>query len=216
LAVLGCDGGAYNGILRLVQSLAQLDNVTLAFGANQVLNDITFSLSPGECVGVEGPNGSGKTTLIRVMATLQRITSGSVTVLPLEPKPRQEIGLVGHRAALNDFLTLRENLELVAALRGIPSSEVERTLSATGLDPVADRRADRASQGMRRRTDLARVALTSPKLLLLDEPYNGLDEAAIGIVDQLIKNTRERGGAAVVVSHDPAVLARVTDRVVSL
>ncbi len=199
-----------------MQALVQLDNVTLAFGANQVLNDVTLSISPGECVGIQGPNGSGKTTLIRVIGTLQQISSGSVIVLPLEPKPRLEIGLVGHRAALNDFLTLRENLEFVAGLRAIPSSEVERTLSATGLDPVANRRADRASQGMRRRTDLARIALTSPKLLLLDEPYTGLDETATGIVDQLIKNTRERGGGVALVSHDPAVLTRVADRVVSL
>lgn len=214
--MLGCEGGATDGILRLVHSLVQLDNVTLAFGANQVLNDVTLSLFPGECLGIQGPNGSGKTTLLRVMATLQPITTGSATVLPQEPKPRQAIGLIGHRAALNDFLTLRENLALVAALRGIPIESVERSLSATGLSPVANRRADRASQGMRRRADLARVALTSPKLLLLDEPYNGLDGEAIGIVDQLITNTRERGGATVVVSHDSAILARIADKVVSL
>ncbi len=208
--------GPAGGILRLVQPLVQLDNVTLAFGANQVLDHVTLSLFAGECVGVNGPNGSGKTTLLRVMATLQPVTAGLVTVLPLEEKPRQEIGLVGHRAALNDFLTLRENLEFVAALRAIPSKDVERTLAATGLGPVASRRADKASQGMRRRTDLARAALVNPKLLLLDEPYNGLDDEAIGIVDRLITNTLDRGGAAVVVSHDPAVLERVTQRVVSL
>ena len=216
MLAVGCDGGHAGGILRLVQPLVQLDNVTLAFGANQVLDDVTLSLSDGGCVGVQGPNGSGKTTLLRVMATLQPVTAGLVTVLPLEKNPRQEIGLVGHRAALNDLLTLRENLEFIAALRAIPSRDVERTLAATGLSPVASRRADRASQGMRRRTDLARASLMNPKLLLLDEPYNGLDDAAIGIVDRLITNTRDRGGAVVVVSHDPAVLARVTQRVISL
>lgn len=175
-----------------------------------------MKLSQGECLGLTGPNGSGKTTLVRVLATLQQPTSGTVEVLADDPYPRLGIGFVGHQPSLNDFLTLRENLEFVAKLRGIGVNEVDRALTAVGLDTVSHRRADTASQGMRRRTDLARIAITKPSLLMLDEPYSGLDAGAEAVVDRLISNTTQGGGAVVVVSHHMSVLERVADSVVTL
>ena len=188
----------------------------MSFDTNEVLHNVNASVSSGECLGISGANGSGKTTLLRVFATLQQPTSGSATILPDYPHPRLSIGFVGHEPSLNSFLSLRENLEFVAELRGIASHEVARTLTAVGLDSVSERRTDTASQGMRRRTDLARIAMSQPTLLMLDEPYSGLDSDAGQIVDQLIANTVRRGGAVVVVSHQSHVLSRISDSVLSL
>ena len=199
-----------------MKPLAQLNDVCVSFDANDVLHNVNASVSAGECLGISGANGSGKTTLLRVFATLQQPTSGSVTILPGNPNPRLSIGFVGHEPSLNSFLSLRENLEFVAELRGIAPHEVARTLTAVGLDSVSERRTDTASQGMRRRTDLARIAMSKPTLLMLDEPYSGLDADAGQIVDQLIENTTQRGGAVVVVSHQSDVLSRISDSVLSL
>ncbi len=154
--------------------------------------------------------------MLRVLATLQAPTKGAVEVLSKEVHPRAHIGFVGHEPSLNTFLTLRENLEFVADLRGIDHQEVTRAVNAVGLEPVSDRRTDTASQGMRRRADLARIAIIQPVLLLLDEPFSGLDADAGSIVDRLISNTTKRGGAVVLVSHHQDTLERVTDSMINL
>jgi ABC-type multidrug transport system ATPase subunit len=124
--------------------------------------------------------------------------------------------LVGHGPALYAQFTLRENLEFLARLTGTTTSAVDEALVTVGLDRAGDRRADRCSQGMRRRADLARALLTRPSLLLLDEVHTGLDGSSAALVDLVVADVVARGGAAVVVSHERGRLVSLAHRVVEI
>jgi len=169
-----------------------------------------------------GANGSGKTTLLKVLATLIRPSAGTGTVLGSQlgtvdvDDRRPSIGLVGHEPALYPNLTLRENLGLTAHLRGLTHEAVDTVLELVGLTGAADRRAGRSSNGMRRRTEFARMAMTRPQLLLLDEAHVGLDREAWSLVAHLIHQTTERGGASIVVAHEESLVAPLVDHAARL
>lgn len=173
-----------------------------------VLRGADLTVGAGEAVGLVGANGSGKSTLLRVLATLLPPAAGSGHVLGAELGTaaciavRPRIGLAGHVPALYPQLTLRENLRLVARLTGAGERAADEALSVVGLARAGERRADRCSQGMQRRADLARILLTRPSLLLLDEVHAGLDGASVALVDLVVRGVLSRGGAAVVVSHE--------------
>ena len=204
--------------------LVELEGVGVRRPSALILRDVTLTLDAGEAVAVFGANGSGKTTLLRVLATLAPPTSGQGTVLgrtlgtTAVEEVRPHIGLVGHEHALFDTLTLGENLRLVARLVGAedPASTADTALRAVGLGRAADRLATDCSNGMRRRTDFARLLITRPRLLLLDEAHVGLDPAAARLVELLVATTLEAGGAAVVVSHEREPAATLTTRRLAL
>ena len=182
----------------------------------------TCTVDPGSCLAILGPNGAGKTTLLRVMATLLKPTSGRGTVFgvpligaDLDPV-RPRIGLSGHHPALSPSLTLRENLEFAARLSGKAPDRVSLVLELVGLGGAGNRLAERCSHGMRKRADLARLFLTEPDLLLLDEPLAGLDNSAAPLVNELVDRTRAQGGGAVLVSHDPASVSQLADHHLTL
>jgi heme exporter protein A len=185
-----------------------------------ILREVSLTIEPGEAVALFGANGSGKTTLLRVLATLTAPTSGDGAVLgrplgtPAVEEVRPRIGLVGHEPALFESLTLGENLRLVARLGGSEDPAVTATavLRAVGLEGAAGRLAADCSNGMRRRTDFARLLVTRPTLLLLDEAHVGLDAAAADLVELLVDTTLASGGAAVVVSHERERVAALTTR----
>ncbi len=129
---------------------------------------------------------------------------------------RPRIALVGHLPALYGSLTLAENLRFVARLTGRDDRAADRVLAAVGLDGAAGRRAESCSQGMQRRAELARVLLADPSLLLVDEVHAGLDAGAVRLVDEVVARVRARGGAAVLVSHEPDRLSGVVDRLVRI
>jgi heme exporter protein A len=187
-----------------------------------VLRDLDFRVVSGESVGLVGANGSGKSTLLRVLATLLAPAGGEGRVLGAvlgtveSAAVRPSIALVGHEAALYPRLTLLENLSFLARLVGREEREARAALDAVGLARAADRRTEACSQGMRRRAELARVLLTEPRLLLLDEAHAGLDMASTGLVEAVVERVCRRGGASVVVAHDHTWLRGVADRVVEV
>ena len=202
--------------------LVELDDVDVAVDLVPIISAASLHLDPGECLGIQGPNGAGKTTLLRVIATLLAPTGGSGVVLGARlgsgevRSVRPNIGLAGHVPALAGPLSLLENLLLVARLTGRTREEAVGALARVGLAGAAARPADHCSHGMRRRTDLARLFLVPPRLLLLDEPHAGLDESAQLLVDELIHRVIAGGGGAVLVSHDPTGLSGVADRMLTL
>lgn len=204
--------------------LVELDGVGVRRPTALILRDVSLSIEPGSAVAVFGANGSGKTTLLRVVATLTAPTSGRGSVLgrplgsPTVEQIRPRIGLVGHQHALFEMLTLAENLRLVARLAGEDDAPAtaRRTLEAVGLGDAADRLAADCSNGMRRRAEFARLLITRPSLLLLDEAHVGLDPSAAALVDLLVSTTLESGGAAVVVSHERERAAAITSRRLAL
>ncbi len=188
--------------------VASLDDVGVSLGGHPVLRGITLTVAPGDVVGISGANGSGKTTLIRTLATLQRPDKGVGSILGADIEAndlvdvRKRIGLIGHTPALVPELSLRENLTHIARLAGINEDRIGPALDVVGLDEVGSRRAEAASFGMKRRIEVAHLLLRKPQLLLLDEAVSGLDSSATELIDALVENTIDRGGAAVMVSHD--------------
>ena len=189
-------------------TLARLERVSARAGSVRILQDVTLTVGAGDSVGIFGSNGAGKTTLLRLVATLQPSAGGVCSVLGVDASTaarydiRNRIGYVGHTPGLYPELTLAENLDFVAHALGLDSASAPTALELVGLGGAADRRADHCSHGMQRRTEFARIIMTEPDLLLLDEPHSALDASAVDLVDSLVQRTLDSGGAVVLASHD--------------
>ncbi|MGQ0764450.1 MAG: heme ABC exporter ATP-binding protein CcmA [Gemmatimonadota bacterium] len=199
------------------QSALALGNVTRRYGRKWALRGVTLEVEPGEVVGIEGQNGSGKTTLLRIIATLLRPTSGRAMVLGHDvvrdgAAIRHQVGMMATQTGLYSELSARENLLFASTMMGCPSDGVAETLARVGLGSVADERVSSFSSGMQRRVALARLMLRAPRLLLLDEPYNSLDETGVALVNELVVEVSRAGGAALVVLHDKVPSAGMIDR----
>ena len=204
--------------MQLATTIVSLNGAAVRAGAIPILRDIDFTVAGGESVGLFGANGAGKTTLLRLMATLTRPSAGTGSVFGIDLSSpdrfvvRPRIGYIGHTPGWYPELTLGENLAFVAQSMGVEDSLVTSSLESVGLGGAIDRRADRCSHGMKRRAEFARILMTKPDLLLLDEPHSALDADAIDLVDDIVARTVRRGGAAVLVSHDHARVEAVVDR----
>src|SRR5439155_23429613 len=151
-----------------------------------------LTVEPGEVVLVRGPNGAGKSTLLRIVATAISPTYGGGQVhgfdlLRDREEIRRRIELLGHRTRLYEDLTAAENLRFACAMHGVDAAATPSSLEQVGLADVADERVRGFSQGMRQRLAVARTVLRSPELLLLDEPYAGLDLEARDVVDDAVR-----------------------------
>jgi heme exporter protein A len=193
------------------RAAVELAGVAHRLGHRWALRGITLRLEAGHIVALVGPNGSGKTTLLRVLATLLVPTRGSGAVfgrdLRTEPDAVREVtAMLGHATGLYDDLTAAENLRFAARMLGSAQAlrAVDGALEAVEMAHHAGELVRNLSAGMRRRVALARVMLRRPRLLLLDEPYNSFDEAGVGLVDTLIRETARAGGSALVATHDLA------------
>jgi heme exporter protein A len=190
---------------------------------NTVLRGVHLDVRPGEFVTLVGPNGAGKSTLMRIMATLLQPTAGEVTIggwlLPqYGERVRRYIGLVSHQPMLYGDLTAAENLHFFARLYGLPDGEkrVATALKQVGLaarqrDPVRT-----FSRGMVQRLTIARATLHEPEVLLLDEPYTGLDQDASHLLDDLLKREKGHGRTILMITHDLVHGLDLGDRIVIL
>jgi len=180
--------------------------LTRYFGVQAALRQASFAITPGSCVALLGRNGAGKTTLLRLLAGLQSPSEGTLTVFgkdPLMPATRQMIGFLGHGSGLYDELTAEENLLLAARMAGLPGKRerVKDWLRRVQLDRVSTQRPHEFSRGMRQRLALARVLLSQPKLLLLDEPLTALDDRATAIVRDLLSQAQQAGATILMSTH---------------
>ncbi|HKC49879.1 MAG TPA: ABC transporter ATP-binding protein [Myxococcota bacterium] len=192
------------------------------YGPVRALDGIDLELAAGTIALLRGPNGAGKSTLLRVLGALTRPTQGSVRLLSRDPfssrdaAVRARLGFLGQDAALYGELTVAENLRFAARLRGADEGELLRVSELWALGPVLDRRARTLSQGFRRRVGLARALLGEPALLLLDEPWNGLDAASAERLSRLLDELRARGVAVLVASHAAGIALPKFDRELAL
>jgi heme exporter protein A len=195
--------------------------VTRRFGRRWALRGVTLGVSPGEIVGLEGHNGSGKSTLLRIAATAIRPTSGSVViygtpVLEDPDRARAQVGLLSFQPGLYDDLSARENLVFASRMLDLKAPNIDAILERVGLLAEADERVRAFSSGMQRRLALGRLLLQSPRVLLLDEPYNSFDRQGIQLVNEVVLAVRDAGGCALIVLHDRHIAERILDRVVRL
>lgn len=188
--------------------LLQATSLERRFGAARVLRGISLAVRPGECHLVVGPNGAGKSTLLRILAGLARPSAGTVTVGGAapgrDPRVRRLIGLLSHQSHLYDDLSANENLTFVARLYGLddPAGTARGSLAALGLGERSEEPVGRLSRGQMQRVAIARALLHAPALLLLDEPFTGLDFLATEQVIALLALELGRGRALVLVSHE--------------
>ncbi|MCQ1537213.1 heme ABC exporter ATP-binding protein CcmA [Methanosarcina sp. KYL-1] len=196
-----------------------------AFGKSPVLKNLDLDLKKGEFAVVFGPNGAGKTTLLKLIATLAEPTGGSVFVSGFnaaeEPeKVRNEIGMLSHEPYLYGELTARENLRFFGQMYGLDKQKLEERiahlLKEVGLETRADERVNTFSRGMKQRLSIARALIHEPSLLLLDEPYTGLDPKASEVFENLLKSPAFEGSSKIMVSHDLERSFALCDRVLVL
>ena len=199
--------------------ILQAQGLHRTFGAARVLRGLDLQAGPGSLQVILGPNGAGKTTLLRILAGLTRPTSGTVLVRgqPLrdDPEVRRLIGLLSHQSLLYDDLTARENLSFSARLYGLDRPE-QAALDALETVGLAHRRDDlvrRLSRGMVQRVAIARALLPRPAILLLDEPFTGLDPVAAERLVRLLEAELSRGTAIVVVAHSLHDIWQVATRI---
>jgi heme exporter protein A len=185
----------------------ELRSMTRVFGVTPAVVRIDLRVERGETVLLRGPNGAGKSTLLRVVATALSPTYGGGSVLGFDlvrdrEEIRRRVELLGHRTRLYEDLTAAENLRFACAMTDRPAAGVGDALERVGLEDVADERVRGFSQGMRQRVAVARALLRSPELLLLDEPYAGLDTEARDAVDRAVVEAREAGRTVLLATHD--------------
>jgi len=178
------------------------------YGPRRALDGVDLDVPQGAFLTLFGPNGAGKTTLVKMLATLIRPTTGSLSILGTDPgeEPdliRQRIGLVGHSGFLYDGLTGRDNLAFFAKLHDLDDCRrrVAEMLDRMGLTERADDPVRTYSRGMRQRLSIGRALINDPDLLLLDEPYTGLDQAASRRLGDILSGIGSRGGTVVMVTH---------------
>jgi heme ABC exporter ATP-binding subunit CcmA len=173
-----------------------------AFGRVVALDDVSFSLAPGQTLAIFGPNGAGKTTLLKVLAGLIRPQAGAVRV----DGGRRAVGWIGHQSHLYGHLTVRENLLFWASLYGVaPAARAglaEAVMRRLDIAAWADEPVGSLSRGLLQRAAIAKALIHEPRVLLLDEPFTGLDLAAATEFRALLSQLRGAGRVLVLATHN--------------
>ncbi|MEP0763758.1 MAG: heme ABC exporter ATP-binding protein CcmA [Chloroflexota bacterium] len=199
--------------------------LTKTFGLNPVLRGLDLDVPRGEFLTLLGPNGSGKTTLLRILGALARPTSGTVRIggweLPGEAEfVRAQLGVVSHLPLLYDTLTAEENLLFFARMYNLPREtrreRVDAVLRRVGLARRARDVVATYSRGMQQRLAIARAILHDPAVLLLDEPYTGLDQDAAALLDELLREVAIGGRTVIMTTHDLRRGHALADRIAIL
>jgi heme exporter protein A len=203
----------------LTDALITVDKLDKTFGARWALRGVSFRVAPGEIVALVGPNGAGKTTLLRILATLARPNAGQIMIGKISltqhaNAARSAIGFVGHQTFMYDDLTAEENLRFFAQLYDL-SNIPERVRTVARQVGIEHRLPDitrTLSRGLQQRLTLARMLLHDPVVLLLDEPYTGLDKTAADMLDRIMVQAKGEGRGILFSTHDLERGLAVADR----
>jgi heme ABC exporter ATP-binding subunit CcmA len=190
--------------------------LTKRFGRRAALRGVDFEVPVGSAFAVLGANGAGKSTLLRLCAGLARPSAGELAIAGLasaKPEARARVGYAGHATQLYPALTVRENLHFAARLRDVSerAARVESLLAQEALEAFADLPAGALSRGLAQRVSIARALVHDPPLLLLDEPFDGLDGAASARLAARLEALRDAGRTLLLVTHDPRRAAALCD-----
>jgi ABC-2 type transport system ATP-binding protein len=195
-----------------------VDGLTKRYGAVTAVDDLSFSVQPGVVTGFLGPNGAGKTTTLRMLLGLVTPTAGRALIGGRRyaglSAPRTVVGAVLETTGFHPGRTGRDHLRVLALSAGLPPARVPEVLDRVGLTGAAGRRVRGYSLGMRQRLGLAAALLGDPRVLILDEPGNGLDPAGMAELRDLLRSLAADGRTIVMSSHVLSEVAQTVDRVV--
>jgi lipopolysaccharide export system ATP-binding protein len=204
-------------------SLFRARSLTKSYSRRKVVNDVSFDVEKGQIVGLLGPNGAGKTTVFKIAVGLLRPEKGTVelngkpvTKLPMYRRARLGMGYLPQEASVFRRLTVEQNL--LAILETLPLKRKERLdraedlLTSFELVSLRGRRADSLSGGERRRLEIARALSTEPQLLLLDEPFAGIDPIAVADIQEIVSRLKRRGISILLTDHNVRETLAITDR----
>lgn len=196
------------------------EGLVRSFGAATAVDGIDLHLRPGEVLALFGPNGAGKSTLLRLLAGALRPDAGTLRLdgVPLDtrsPDWLARVGVLSHRGFLYPHLTARENLRFYADLYGLPhpADRIAERLAAVGLEARADDRVRGFSRGMAQRLALARALLHDPEIVLLDEPWTGLDVHAAALLRGVLESLRDGRRIVLLVTHNLTEGLALADRI---
>ena len=199
-----------------------IENASKHFASFIALQSVHLCVERGQFVLLAGANGAGKSTLLRLMAGISRPSSGRVLIDGKDPQrdaaARSAIGFLSHHTLLYDDLSAEENLVFFARIYALesPRQRIDEALERVGLSAHRHRRLRTFSRGMRQRLALARATLHNPAILLLDEPFTGLDQPARAALTGQLRDLKQTGHTCVMVTHNPEEGADLADRLVVL
>jgi ABC-2 type transport system ATP-binding protein len=195
-----------------------VQGLTKRYGSDTVVDDLSFTVAPGQVTGFLGPNGAGKSTTMKMIIGLAAPTRGSVTVGGRRyrdlPVPLTEVGALLDASAVHGGRTAYAHLLALAVSNGLPRRRVGEVLARTGLEGVAGKRAGGFSLGMRQRLGIAATLLGDPQVLIFDEPVNGLDPEGIRWIRDFMRSLAGEGRAVLVSSHLMSEMAQTADHLV--
>jgi len=205
------------------QSKIEVTNLIKDFGKKRVVNDLSLSITAGEIVGLLGPNGAGKTTTFYIILGLIEATSGDILLndasihdLAMYQRARLGIGYLPQDSSIFKKLSVRDNLKSIAETLPIDTKrkkeEVDSLLEDFGLMNIEDQMAYTLSGGERRRLEIARSILPSPKFLLMDEPFSGVDPISILEVQKIVLKLKEKNIGILITDHNVRETLKIVDR----
>lgn len=201
----------------------ELQSVSRIYGRLFAVHRVSADFPAGSICGLVGDNGSGKTTLLSMLATTEKPTDGSISYDDVDwstfsDRFRSRVGWIAHETLVYDELTGRENLTFYGEMYGLEEleSKIDYWLERIDLSDAADRRVENYSRGMRQRLSIARALLHDPDLLLLDEPFTGLDRKGRQTVISLLEELRDKQKIIILASHDLRILDDLADRLMVL
>ena len=197
-----------------------VDGISKNFGVQKAVNDVTFSVEPGEIFGLLGPNGAGKTTIIRIILDIFKPDAGKVAVLggPMTEAKKNQIGYMPEERGLYQDISLERCLNYLASLKGLPESEAHKRIDAylERFDLYAHRRKKikELSRGMQQKAQLIVTLVHRPDVLIIDEPFSGLDPVNTQAVKEILVEERDRGVSIVMSTHQMHQVEELCDRLV--
>jgi ABC-2 type transport system ATP-binding protein len=203
--------------------LIEISNLTKKFGELVAVNDLSLTINDGEIFGLLGPNGAGKTTTVKMMVGMLIPTSGDIRTNGYDVKSdldkiKMELGYVPESCALYENLTGREHLDMVCELHHFPEEKknkrISRLIELLGLVDSADQRINGYSKGMKQKLLLAGALIHNPKILILDEPFSGLDANTVSVFREVIREFTRDGRIVIFCSHILDVVERLCHRLV--